>query len=121
MVAAIWSVQGLRKNISLHLSYSEGLIALSRMSTHVCLCAQVPTASQTVLSPPQPSPPTDIERFLSLTTPTLPSKGVAQPQLVCARSFQSSDFFMESIVDSTMPVQTPVLCYAVKDRDGKCN
>ena len=93
-MAAAWSVQGLRKSISLHLSYSVGLeafsrVAFSRMSTRVSVCAQVPTASQTVLSPPQPALPTDIERFLSLTTPTLPSKGAAQPQLVCARSFLS--------------------------------
>ena len=104
MVAATWSVQGLRKTISLHVSYSAGLVAFSRISTGVSVCAQVPTASQTVLSPPQPALPTDIERFLSLTTPTLPSKGAAQPQLVCARSLQSSDFYMEGIVDSTMPV-----------------
>ncbi len=45
------------------------------------LLAQVP--SQTVLGMPQFSQPSDIERFLSLTTPTLPTKIGAVPTLVC--------------------------------------
>ncbi len=58
--------------------------------TDACASMQVAASLQTVLGMPQPSQPTDIERFLSLTTPILPSKSGAHPKLVrrCTTHFR---------------------------------
>lgn len=58
--------------------------------TGCCVTVQVSASSQTVLGVPHLSQPTDIERFLSLTTPTLPGKIGGVPTLV--RPFCDSIF-----------------------------